>query len=332
MNLALVALTVLCLLIAANAFMVRVAADSIGCPFPSAIRALVVSLVFALFGIASIVLFAFLARSGTAFPVLSIGTLVIGFVFAALIVKLGMRASWKQSLIVLALLICVSGAVVSPVLTAAPLFYRGYKIPTNGMAPSIRGEHYRGKCPQCAREMVFGVDRNFYGSTAPREIGICSGCFQIGPSNVKTNGPFSGDRVAVRKGIIPKRWDCLVFRFPGNPRETYVMRLIGLPGESIEIVNGRVLINGEQIKPPAEIETVLWNEDQSAMTFPLEQTYGIRGNQCDLSDDEYFVLGDFSVTSYDSRYWGPVPKENAIGTVSAIYWPPDRWGVLPSHE
>ncbi|MDO8470662.1 MAG: signal peptidase I [bacterium] len=107
----------------------------------------------------------------------------------------------------------------------------------------------------------------------------------------------------------PERGEVIVFKYPENPSQKYIKRIIGLPGETIEVKEGKVRITG-----PAE-DFVL-DED---VYLPGIETMGV--DTLKLASDEYFVLGDNREHSSDSRYWGSVPKENLIGRV----W----WRVIP---
>jgi signal peptidase I len=97
--------------------------------------------------------------------------------------------------------------------------------------------------------------------------------------------------------------DVVVFYFPLDPSEEYIKRLIGLPGDHIQIQEGRVYVNG-----------ILLREDYiSAM--PLY--YG----EWQVPEDSYFVLGDNRNNSSDSHNWGMVPKNHIIGKAILVYWP-----------
>jgi len=96
----------------------------------------------------------------------------------------------------------------------------------------------------------------------------------------------------------------IVFRFPKDPSKDFVKRVIGLPGEEVEIVSGTPRIDGVPLEEP-----YLTTKDSSSMSPLL------------LGDDEYFVLGDNRRSSNDSRNWGAVPERNILGKVWVVYWP-----------
>jgi len=108
----------------------------------------------------------------------------------------------------------------------------------------------------------------------------------------------------------PLRGEVVVFKYPNDPSQRYIKRIIGLPGETIEIENGKVIIFNEN-------ESQILNE--SNYLSPGLQTIG--DIQVSLDKDEYFVLGDNRASSSDSRRWGPLPRENIIGRVFLRAWP-----------
>ena len=140
-----------------------------------------------------------------------------------------------------------------------------------------------------------------------------------------------GDRVLVARFLSwfadPERGDVIVFHPPGvgdvpqrNARTeagvTFIKRVVGMPGETVQAVAGRVLI----CRAPRVACHVLsepyarsFTDDFGPMTVPR---------------NAYFVLGDNRVSSEDSRVWGTLPKHNVIGTAFVRYWPPHRFGIL----
>ena len=129
------------------------------------------------------------------------------------------------------------------------------------------------------------------------------------------------DRVLANRFIYhfkePERGDIVVFETPPEARTrcgaggTFVKRLIGLPGDRIAEREGAVYVNGKRLAEP-----YLKPGQRDDSTFP-ERRIGKR---------QYFMMGDNRGQSCDSRVWGPVPRENIIGEVFAVYWPPQRIG------
>lgn len=109
----------------------------------------------------------------------------------------------------------------------------------------------------------------------------------------------------------PERGDIIVFRFPNDPSQRFIKRVIGLPGESVEIEDGKVVVYSKG------------EEHQDA--FVLQEPYlsgDTPGNsRLELLEGEYYVMGDNRSFSSDSRSWGSVPRDNIIGKVF--------WKVFP---
>lgn len=140
------------------------------------------------------------------------------------------------------------------------------------------------------------------------------------------------DRLLVTKSRAPERWDIIAFRFPAMPQNTYVMRIVGLPGETIVIKEGGVWADGQRQTPPEELKDITYLDKDEASSF--FDFHGTADKPAELADDEFFVLGDFSASASDSRYWTQgaaghapyaVPRSHIIGVVSHIYWPVERW-------
>ena len=110
----------------------------------------------------------------------------------------------------------------------------------------------------------------------------------------------------------PKRGEVIVFKYPLNPSQYYIKRIIGLPGETIEIKDGKVYIYNSQFPEGKAL-------DESAYLPPDTKTPG--NLKITLGKKEYFVLGDNRWASSDSRQWGALPEENIIGRVWLRAWP-----------
>jgi len=109
-----------------------------------------------------------------------------------------------------------------------------------------------------------------------------------------------------------KRGDVIVFRYPKNPSVYYIKRVIGLPGEKIEIRDNKIKIYNTQ-NPEGFVL------DESGYLSSNVETAGDQVVQ--LSEAEYFVLGDNRNYSSDSRSWGPVPERDVVGKVLLRAWP-----------
>ncbi len=121
--------------------------------------------------------------------------------------------------------------------------------------------------------------------------------------------------------IEPKRGDIIVFRYPEDPKKDYVKRLIAFGGEQVELKDGKVLVHGRALEAPQAVaRTYYYNRD--------DWPYGRTGTPFAVPAGHYFVLGDNSGHSSDSRFWGFVPEENLIGRAVFIYWPIPRIRVV----
>lgn len=112
----------------------------------------------------------------------------------------------------------------------------------------------------------------------------------------------------------PKRGDIIVFRYPRNPQEFFIKRIVGLPGEKIQIQDGQVYIYNKDKPEGSVLEEPYLSEGT--------KTYGISDSDIvTLEKDEYYVLGDNRNSSKDSRSFGPVNKSFIIGKVLLRGWP-----------
>ena len=110
-----------------------------------------------------------------------------------------------------------------------------------------------------------------------------------------------------------ERGDMVVFWYPNDPSKSYIKRVIGLPGDTVQIDNGVVLVNGKQLR-----------EDYLPEEYRDHQSYGPRP----VPREQYFVLGDHRSSSNDSRAWGPVERKFIYGKAVFVYWPPEKMGRL----
>ncbi len=126
---------------------------------------------------------------------------------------------------------------------------------------------------------------------------------------------LSGEWIVVNRLMYkvgaPQRGDVVVFLPPTNAQtDDLIKRVIGLPGETVEIRDGSVWINGARLE---EIYV-------SGTTFP--------DNRWQLGEDDLFVMGDNRPISLDSRSFGPIHLSEVVGKAWLIYWPPTEWGLL----
>ncbi len=129
------------------------------------------------------------------------------------------------------------------------------------------------------------------------------------------NVPFLETKLIRTWGDI-KRGDVVVFRFPGDRSKDYIKRVIGLPGDKVEMRDKVIYINGEKLSDPHSIyKGRLFGEDP-------EKT--VNFGPYTVPDGFVFAMGDNRDRSYDSRYWGPVPIYDIKGRAIIIYWSWDK--------
>ena len=129
---------------------------------------------------------------------------------------------------------------------------------------------------------------------------------------------WEGQRLVANKVVYklhePERGDVIIFHPPNNLQDNYIKRIIGLPGESIEIKMGAVYVNGSRLEEP-------YIEAPPIYTL----------HQQTVPENEYFVLGDNRNNSNDSHNGWTVPRENIIGKAWLSIWPPSLWGLAANY-
>ena len=157
---------------------------------------------------------------------------------------------------------------------------------------------------------------------------ILLGVFAVQPVVVEGTSMLpqlhDGERLLVNKLVYYKiqgvgwghleRGDIVVFWYPSDPDKSFVKRIIGLPGETVEIRNGKVFINGAELNEPY-LDSVHNQSLRDNMIRTVEKHY-------------YFVMGDNRDNSLDSRIWGLVPEKYIYGKAFFRYWRPENMGFL----
>ena len=123
------------------------------------------------------------------------------------------------------------------------------------------------------------------------------------------------DRLAYQRRS-PARGDAVVLRYPPHQGQSYIKRIIGLPGETVSLAREGVMVNGQALHEPYLLEAAV--------------PYRHDGLEWTLTADHYFVLGDQRSDSWDSRRFGPVHQDQIVGPARLCYWPPSRWRFNPS--
>ena len=158
--------------------------------------------------------------------------------------------------------------------------------------------------------------------------------FQVPTPSMEKN-ILVGDHVIVNKFIFAprsghplakllphrhvRRGDVLVFKFPEDPRRDFIKRTVALPGETVEIRDKTVYLEGRRLDEPQveHFDDRVWPDDPE-----LPDSYRRRDQSRPFTvpPDSYFALGDNRDNSYDSRFWGPVPAANLKGRAMFVYW------------
>jgi signal peptidase I len=134
---------------------------------------------------------------------------------------------------------------------------------------------------------------------------------------------FAPTETAIERMLLPvatiHRRDVIVFKYPEDPDRDFIKRVIGLPGETVEVREKRVYINGKPLdepyvhflEPPAQP-----SEMHEVTSFDVRDRFG----PVTVPAGQYFVMGDNRDNSQDSRYWGFLPRENVKGKALMVYW------------
>jgi signal peptidase I len=200
------------------------------------------------------------------------------------------RGGWTDTLVIVVVAILLA-------LGIQWLLVKPYRIPSPSMVPALsvgqrilvnRLSHRLGSDPKLGDVTVF---------TPPKgaETGACG---------LTGQGPFYDGATS--------RLSCSRAT-PGKANTTFVKRVVGLPGDTIEVRNGHVIRNGRAAKEPFASSCTEPECNLGAVTVPA---------------GTFFMMGDNRGNSDDSRYWGPVPESWIIGKAFATYWPPKRIGIF----
>ncbi|HLC23027.1 MAG TPA: signal peptidase I [Dehalococcoidia bacterium] len=113
----------------------------------------------------------------------------------------------------------------------------------------------------------------------------------------------------------PKRGDIVVFDAPIDPGHDFIKRVIGLPGDTVEVKNNTVVVNGVTLQEPY-------------VAYPPHYTLAPET----IPAGQYFVLGDNRDVSIDSHYGWLVPRDKLVGKAWIVIWPPSKWGKAPNYS
>lgn len=141
--------------------------------------------------------------------------------------------------------------------------------------------------------------------------------YEVFKSSMEPNF-IEGQRVVVNKAVYwfgePQRGDVVIFKAPNVKGEEYIKRVIGVPGDTVEVVQGVVYVNGKELEEPY-----------------IKNSFTYSMNKATVPPDSYFVLGDNRDVSNDSHLGWFMPRSNLIGKAWLVTWPPSDWGTVPAY-
>jgi signal peptidase I len=136
--------------------------------------------------------------------------------------------------------------------------------------------------------------------------------------HILVNKFIYGPQLPVLKGLLPlrepRRGDVIVFRYPEQPEVDFVKRVVGLPGETVQIRDKRVFIDGRELHEPYVTFT---DERTQRPSNPFHRDHF---GPYKVPAGEYFAMGDNRDNSHDSRFWGAVPRPMIKGRAFMVYW------------
>ncbi|MDP9324066.1 MAG: signal peptidase I [Acidobacteriota bacterium] len=131
---------------------------------------------------------------------------------------------------------------------------------------------------------------------------------------------FGPTATSIGRTLLPvrdiRRGDVIVFKYPDEPERDFIKRVIGLPGETLELRAKKVYIDGQPLDEPYVHFLEPASDSQETTSFDVRERYGpVR-----VPEGQYFVMGDNRDNSQDSRYWGFLPRNYVKGRALMIYW------------
>ena len=161
-----------------------------------------------------------------------------------------------------------------------------FRIPTGSMADTLMGDHFRMRCTECGYKYEYNFNpyfhqnyhtargNNYFKLLSPPRCPSCGYYEMPDMTALQSNG----DRILVFKCLYqfvePKRWDVFVFKNPTDPSINYIKRLIGKPGETLEVIDGDIYINGKLTRKPPKVQQELWMPIYNSNFLPTQPIQG----------------------------------------------------------
>ncbi len=143
---------------------------------------------------------------------------------------------------------------------------------------------------------------------------------------------FGPTAVPALRAVLPvrdiRRGDVIVFKYPDEPERDFIKRVIGLPGDTVELRNKKVHVNGQPVDEPYVYFLDPAGAGQEMTSFDVRERYG----PVTVPPGQYFVMGDNRDNSQDSRYWGFLPRSYVKGRALMIYWSYESGGEVYADE
>jgi signal peptidase I len=172
-----------------------------------------------------------------------------------------------------------------------------FVIPTGSMAPTLQGRHMDVTCSQCGCPYRTGasVENEGHGEVQGTTCPICRFPMQLDKERDPNQRSFNGDRILVSKFAYetsdPKRWDVIVFKFPGNAKQNYIKRLVGLPNETLRIRHGDIYVRSEQAGEAADDRFHIVRKPPHKLTAMLQ-----------VVDDTRYRPAELTAVGWPSRW------------------------------
>ena len=131
---------------------------------------------------------------------------------------------------------------------------------------------------------------------------------------------YAPTATGIERAVLPidpiSRGDIIVFKYPEDPERDFIKRVIGLPGETVELRNKKVFIDGQPIDEPYVQYLFTPSDEEGPFDFDVRMKYG----PVTVPEGQYFMMGDNRDNSQDSRYWGFLPQEYVKGKALFVYF------------